>query len=120
MRGTGPVDLVKEGDVWKLDVKVPPLQVQAIGYYVDHYKSYYTSLESFRSPLGIAFMEDGVSAWITHRHVLDRLPRVSRVDLSPPGPRVTTQERTDGAGSAQSPSERGSAAAPSAGRGNAA
>src|SRR5678816_2194187 len=25
-------------------------------------------------------------------------PRVSRVDVSPPGPRVTTQERTDGAG----------------------
>jgi DNA-binding beta-propeller fold protein YncE len=56
------------------------------------------SLESFRSPLGIAWMEDGVSAWITHRHVLDRLPRVSRIDVSPPGPRVTTQERTDGAG----------------------
>ncbi len=57
-----------------------------------------SSLETFRSPLGVAFMEDGVSAWITHRHVLDRLPRVSRVDLAPPGPRVTTQERTDGAG----------------------
>jgi len=55
-------------------------------------------LETFRSPLGIAWMEDGVSAWITHRHVLDRLPRVSRIDVSPPGPRVTTQERTDGAG----------------------
>jgi len=55
-------------------------------------------LDTFRSPLGIAFMEDGVSAWITHRHVLDRLPRVSRIDLSAPGPRVTTQERTDGAG----------------------
>src|SRR5258705_1658164 len=52
------------------------------------------SLESFRSPLGIAFMEDGTSAWITHRHVLDRLPRVSRIDLSPPGPRLTTVERT--------------------------
>src|SRR5258706_7642135 len=57
-----------------------------------------SSLETFRSPLGVAFLEDGVSAWITHRHVLDRLPRVSRVDLAPPGPRVTTQERTDGAG----------------------
>jgi len=55
-------------------------------------------LDTFRSPLGIAWMEDGVSAWITHRHVLDRLPRVSRVDVSLPGPRVTTQERTDGAG----------------------
>jgi DNA-binding beta-propeller fold protein YncE/mono/diheme cytochrome c family protein len=55
-------------------------------------------LDTFRSPLGVAFMEDGVSAWITHRHVLDRLPRVSRIDLSAPGPRVTTQERTDGAG----------------------
>src|SRR5436190_9838474 len=55
-------------------------------------------LDTFRSPLGIAFMEDGVSAWVTHRHVLDRLPRVSRIDLSAPGPRVTTQERTDGAG----------------------
>jgi len=55
-------------------------------------------LDTFRSPIGIAWMEDGVSAWITHRHVLDRLPRVSRVDVSAPGPRVTTQERTDGAG----------------------
>src|SRR5262249_12732066 len=55
-------------------------------------------LDTFRSPLGIAWMEDGVSAWITHRHVLDRLPRVSRIDVSAPGPRGTTQERTDGAG----------------------
>src|SRR5262245_7993812 len=56
------------------------------------------TLDTFRSPFGIAWLEDGVSAWITHRHVLDRLPRVSRVEVSPPGPRVTTVERTDGAG----------------------
>jgi DNA-binding beta-propeller fold protein YncE len=55
-------------------------------------------LDTFRSPLGIAWMEDGVSAWVTHRHVLDRLPRVSRIDVSAPGPCVTTVERTDGAG----------------------
>jgi DNA-binding beta-propeller fold protein YncE len=42
-------------------------------------------LDTFRSPLGIAWMEDGVSAWITHRHVLDRLPRVSRIDVSSRG-----------------------------------
>jgi DNA-binding beta-propeller fold protein YncE len=57
-----------------------------------------TLLDTYRSPLGIAWMEDGVSAWITHRHVLERLPRVSRIDISAPGPRLTTQERTDGAG----------------------
>src|SRR5262245_26582901 len=57
-----------------------------------------TLMDDFRSPLGIAWMEDGVSAWVTHRHVLDRLPRVSRIDISSPGPRLTTQERTDGAG----------------------
>lgn len=55
-------------------------------------------LDTFRSPLGIAWLEDGVSAWITHRHVLDRLPRVSRLDVSGGTPRVTTQERTDGTG----------------------
>ncbi len=55
-------------------------------------------LDTFRSPIGIAWLEDGVSAWVTHLHVMDRLPRVSRVDVSGPTPRVTTQERTDGTG----------------------
>src|SRR6185436_4961680 len=55
-------------------------------------------LDSFRSPLGAAWLEDGVSAWVTHLHVFDRLPRVSRVDVSGPVPRITTVERTDGAG----------------------
>src|SRR5262245_57373563 len=55
-------------------------------------------LDTFRAPLGIAWLEDGVSAWMTHRHVLDRLPRVSRLDVSGGTPRVTTQERTDGTG----------------------
>jgi hypothetical protein len=55
-------------------------------------------LDCFRSPFGLAWLEDGVSAWVTHLHVHDRLTRVSRVDLSSPTARVTTQERTDGAG----------------------
>lgn len=55
-------------------------------------------LDCFRSPLGIAWLEDGVSAWITHLHVNDRLTRVSRLDVSGGTPRVTTQERTDGTG----------------------
>lgn len=46
--GGGPVALVKEDDVWKLDVKVPPAQVQAIGHYIDNYKSYHTALTTFR------------------------------------------------------------------------
>ena len=55
-------------------------------------------LDSFRTPLGVAWLEDGVSAWVTHLHVMDRLPRVSRVDVSGGTPRLTTQERTDGTG----------------------
>lgn len=55
-------------------------------------------MDTFRTPLGVAWLEDGVSAWVTHLHVMDRLPRVSRVDVSGGTPRVTTQERTDGAG----------------------
>jgi mono/diheme cytochrome c family protein len=55
-------------------------------------------LDTFRTPLGVAWLEDGVSAWVTHLHVMDRLPRVSRIDVSGGTPRVTTQERTDGAG----------------------
>jgi len=55
-------------------------------------------LDTFRTPLGVAWLEDGVSAWVTHLHVLDRLPRVSRVDVSGGTPRVTTQERIDGTG----------------------
>ncbi|HEX4825081.1 MAG TPA: hypothetical protein VFV19_12305 [Candidatus Polarisedimenticolaceae bacterium] len=55
-------------------------------------------LDTFRTPLGIAWLEDGVSAWVTHLHVMDRLPRVSRIDVSGGTPRVTTEERTDGAG----------------------
>ncbi len=39
-------------------------------------------LDCFRSPFGIAWLEDGVSAWITHLHVFERLTRVSRVDFS--------------------------------------
>jgi hypothetical protein len=42
------VPLVKEGDVWKLDVKVPPQQVQLIGHYIDNYRSYHTALSTFR------------------------------------------------------------------------
>jgi YVTN family beta-propeller protein len=55
------------------------------------------TLDTYRSPFGIAWMEDGVSAWVTHLHVFDRLPRLSRVDVSGV-PRVTTIERVDGTG----------------------
>jgi len=53
-------------------------------------------LACFRNPFGIAFLDDGVSAWLTHQRVYDRLTRVSRIDLR--GPAITTQERTDGSG----------------------
>ncbi len=56
------------------------------------------TLDTYRSPFGIAWMEDGVSAWITHLHVFDRLPRLSRVDVSGPLARLTTIERIDGTG----------------------
>lgn len=61
-------------------------------------KQVVANLPTFRSPLGVAWTEDGVSAWITHFHVYDRLTRVSRVDVSGAAPRVTTIERTDGTG----------------------
>jgi DNA-binding beta-propeller fold protein YncE len=54
-------------------------------------------LDCFRNPFGIAFLDDGVSAWLTHQRVYERLTRVSRIELTPT-PRVTTQERTDGSG----------------------
>jgi hypothetical protein len=40
----GKVDLVKDGDVWKLSIPLAPGQANRIAHYIDHYKSYYTAL----------------------------------------------------------------------------
>lgn len=45
-------EIVKEGEgdavQWKLRFPIPPIQVQAISYYMDHYRSYDTGLTKFR------------------------------------------------------------------------
>ncbi len=41
----GQVDLVKDGEVWKLDFKLGPNQANDIAYYLAHYKSFHTALE---------------------------------------------------------------------------
>jgi DNA-binding beta-propeller fold protein YncE len=43
------------------------------------------------SPLGIAWMEDGVSAWVTHLFADGEDPFLTRVDVSGPVPKVTTK-----------------------------
>ena len=53
-------------------------------------------LPTYRTPHGACFTEDGVTAWITHERVLDRLTRLGRLDLSGPIPRVVTLHRQDG------------------------
>jgi hypothetical protein len=40
--------LTKEGDVWKLKIPVPDVQVQAADYYISNYKAYHTGLTVFR------------------------------------------------------------------------
>jgi hypothetical protein len=40
----GKVDIVKEGDVWKLSIPLAPGQANRIAHYIDHYKSYHTAL----------------------------------------------------------------------------
>jgi len=43
------------------------------------------------SPLGVAWMEDGVSAWVTHLFADGEDPFVTRVDFSGAEPKVTSQ-----------------------------
>jgi YVTN family beta-propeller protein len=45
----------------------------------------------YRSPMGIAWTEDGETAWITHSFADGEHPFLSRVDVSGPGPRLRTQ-----------------------------
>jgi hypothetical protein len=45
----------------------------------------------YRSPLGVAWTEDGTAAWITHLFAGEEHPRLSRVDVSGPAPEVTTR-----------------------------
>jgi hypothetical protein len=42
------VDMVKEGDAWKLKFPLPAIQVQALDYFLNNYKSYVTGLTVFR------------------------------------------------------------------------
>src|SRR5207244_4032787 len=45
----GPIELVKEGEGWKLNVPLHPGQSEMVGYYVDHYKGYHTALSGVAS-----------------------------------------------------------------------
>ena len=45
----------------------------------------------YRSPMGIAWTEDGNDAWVTHIFAPDEHPFVTRVNFSGPGPKVATQ-----------------------------
>lgn len=46
---------------------------------------------TYWSPLGIAWMEDGVNAWVTHLFADGEDPFMSRVDVSGPEPKVMSQ-----------------------------
>src|SRR5947209_15356607 len=45
----GVVEIVKEGDAWKLNIPLAPGQSNRIGYYIDHYKGYHTALSGVSS-----------------------------------------------------------------------
>jgi YVTN family beta-propeller protein len=45
----------------------------------------------YRSPMGIAWTEDGETAWITHTFADGEHPFLTRIDVSGPGPRLRTQ-----------------------------
>lgn len=42
------IPIVKDGDAWKLQIEVPPIQTQALEYFVGRAKSYHTALSKFR------------------------------------------------------------------------
>ncbi len=42
----GPIELVKEGEDWKLNIPTNPLWETAVAYYIDHYKTHDTGLEA--------------------------------------------------------------------------
>jgi hypothetical protein len=45
----GPVAIVKDGEIWKLDIPLAPGQANRIAHYIDHYKSYHTALSGVSS-----------------------------------------------------------------------
>lgn len=46
---------------------------------------------AFRSPLGAAWLDDGVTAWVTHLFADGEDPRMSRIDMSGPEPRLKSE-----------------------------
>jgi hypothetical protein len=46
-----PIELVKEGEEWKLNIPTNPLWETNVGYFNDNYKRYYNGLNSFRGDM---------------------------------------------------------------------
>jgi hypothetical protein len=46
-----PIEIVKEGDVWKLNIPTNPVWEGEAGYFNDHWKTYHTGLDSFRGSM---------------------------------------------------------------------
>jgi hypothetical protein len=47
----GAVEIVKEGDAWKLIIPIPPGMADAVNYFNDKYRTYQTTLGDFRSAM---------------------------------------------------------------------
>lgn len=47
--GNKEIPIVKEGDAWKLKIDVPPIQTQALEYFLGRARSYHTALSKFRT-----------------------------------------------------------------------
>jgi hypothetical protein len=45
----GGVELVKEGDAWKINPVITPAHVDTVRWYHDHWKTYHTTLNDFRT-----------------------------------------------------------------------
>jgi hypothetical protein len=46
-----PIEIVKEGDVWKLNIQILPVQDALAAHFNDNWKTYHTGLDSFRGSM---------------------------------------------------------------------
>jgi hypothetical protein len=58
----GVIELVKEGDDWKLNIAVTPQSELLVAYYIDHYKPHKTGLDSFVTDIN-RYVYDNPSAY---------------------------------------------------------
>ena len=46
-----PIEIVQEGEVWKLNVPMNPVWLAVVGHFNDNWKTYHTGLDSFRGSM---------------------------------------------------------------------